>query len=144
MWRLRSLVVLGVLVGVLIFGSVLAQGAWYWNAWYWNAWYWNAEGSGEGVDFRTAWNVADDQTDESIDGDEFNYHATIELRVPQGADFTLMAANAAVETVSLIEDPSLECKADGVESEVAYEVEPLENAQGNKVMVWGYRRWTRN
>ena len=111
--------ILGVLVGVLIYGATIAQGAWYWNAWYWNAWYWNAEAGAEGVDFRTAWNVVDAQTNESIDGDELNYHAKIELRVPEGARFTLLE-QADTETVTFRESKHLQCKVDGIEAEVRY------------------------
>ncbi len=135
MWRLRSLVVLGVLTGVLVFGASITQGAWYWNAWYWNAWYWNANGSAEGVNFTTAWNVVPAGSDTEIDGDELNYHATIEIRVPKEADFTLIE-QADTETVKLKKVGRLECKVDGIEAEVIYRVKPLEGALGDVVKVW--------
>ncbi len=135
MWRIRSLVILGVMVGALILGATVAQGAWYWNAWYWNAWYWNAEGSGDGVDFRTAWTVVPAGSDESIDGDELNYHATIQVRVPKEADFSIVE-QAGTETATLKRVGNLDCKADGIEAEVIYRVEPLEGAQGDLVKVW--------
>ena len=134
MLRIRTTLILGILVGALIFGATAAHGAWYWNAWYWNAWYWNAETGGEGVNFRTAWTVVDSQTNESIDGDELNYHAKIELRVPKGASFTLLE-QADTEMVRLKMDKDLECKSDGIEAEVSYKVRPLSGAQADKVVV---------
>ena len=130
MWRFRVLIVTGVLAAVLVFGAVMAEGAWYWNAWYWNA-----AASGEGVDFRTAWKVVDPATDTEIDGDEYNYHAEIELRVPKNSGFTLVE-KASVEDVLLWEKDGLECKEDGIEAAAFYQVRPLEGAVGNKVMVW--------
>ena len=135
MWRFKSLAVVLVLLGVLLFGAVVAHAGWYWNAWYWNAWYWNANTSSQGVDFRTAWTVMPDGSDEGLDGDEYNYYAQIELRVPEGADFQLME-QAGTETVALVMDGGLECKADGIEAEVYYDVTPLEGAQADLVKVW--------
>ena len=130
MWRLRVFIVTGVLAAVLVFGAVVAEGGWYWNAWYWNA-----EAGGEDVDLRTAWQVVDAATDTEIDGDEYNYHAGIELRVPEDSGFTLVE-EAVVEDVLFLEDDDLECKVDGIEAEVRYKVRPLEDALGDKVMVW--------
>ena len=86
------------------------------------------------MNFRTAWTVVDSQTNESIDGDELNYHAKIELRVPKGASFTLLE-QADTEMVRLKMDKDLECKSDGIEAEVSYKVRPLSGAQADKVVV---------
>ena len=135
MLRKRITLVVAVLAAVFIFGAVTAEGAWYWNAWYWNAWYWNAEADGEGVDLRTAWKVVDDQTNQEIDGDEYNYHTKIKIKVPEGTGFSLVE-RAETETVKLKADEDLECKANGIEAEVRYKVKPLDGAQGNLVVVW--------
>ncbi len=135
MLRMRIAVVVAAMAAVFIFGAVTAEGAWYWNAWYWNAWYWNAETGGEGVDFRTAWKVVDEQTGHEIDGDEYNYFAKITIKVPEEAGFSLVE-QAETETVKLKPVGHLECKADGIEAEVEYKVKPLEGAQANQVVVW--------
>ena len=129
MWRFRFVVILGVLAVALFYGLTAAHGAWYWNAWYWNAWYWNANGSSQEVDFRTAWTVVD-STGESIDGDEFNYYTKIQIRVPEGADFTLVEV-AETESVTLREDDDLECRADGIEAKVTYRVKPLKGGRSD-------------
>ena len=46
---------------------------------------WSADTSGECVDLRTAWKVVDAATDTEIDGDEYNYHTGIEIRVPENS-----------------------------------------------------------
>ena len=135
MWRFRFMVILVVLTAGVMYGTTVAQGAWYWNAWYWNAWYWNANGSSQGVDFRTAWTVVDSATGESIDGDELNYHTDIRITVPEGSDFTLVE-QAETESVSVRTDDDLECTDDGIEVEVSYRVKPLRGAMGDEVNVW--------
>ena len=127
MWRLRTLIILAALIGALVYGAAVANGAWWWNAWWWNA-----ETSGQGVDLRTAWTVMPDGSNEAVDGDESNYHATIELRVPQSSSFTLVG-QADAETVVLNHVAYLECKVDGIEAEVYYYVEPLAGALGDLV-----------
>ena len=125
MLRKRITLVVAVLAAIFIFGAVAADGAWYWNA----------EAGGEGVDFRTAWKVVDEQTGQEIDGDEYNYHTRIRIDVPDGAGFSLVE-KAETETVMLKVDRRLECQADGIEAEVHYRVRPLEGAQASVVVVW--------
>ena len=74
-----------------------------------------------------------DGSDEAVDDDEFNYHTTIELRVPAGSGFVLLE-QADTETVILNYVSDLECKEDGIEVEVDYYVEPLPGALGDLVM----------
>ena len=135
MWRLKLLVVLAALIGALVYGAAVANGAWWWNAWWWNAWWWNSENSAEGVDFRSAWKVVPEGSSTAVEGDEFNYFAEIELRVPKNADFSLVG-QSVTETVTLNKIGALECLAGGIEVQVKYRVTPLEGAAGDLVKVW--------
>ena len=71
----------------------------------------------------------------AIVGDEFNYHADIELRVPMNADFSLVG-QSATETVAVKNIGAVVCRADGIEVQVKYNVTPLVGALGDVVKVW--------
>ncbi|MCH8086517.1 MAG: hypothetical protein IIC81_01555 [Chloroflexi bacterium] len=51
MWRIRALVLMGVLVGMLIFGAVGVYAGWYWNS----------QTDVEGTSLRTIWTVVGDE-----------------------------------------------------------------------------------
>ena len=135
MLRFKALTVTVVLLGVLGFGAAVAHAGWYWNGWYWNGWYWNGNTNGEGADFRMAWTVMPDGSDEGLDEDRYNYHADIKLRVPEAAHFQLIE-KATTESIELVRGDNLECRVDGIEAEVHYKVTPLEGALGDQVNVW--------
>ena len=135
MWKLKSAVILSALLVAMIWGATVAQGGWWWNGWWWNGWWWDGASSAEIGDLRTAWTVEDSLIGDSIDGDEFNYFTSIVLRLPQKSGFELLE-QAAVENVKLMEVGWLRCEAGGIQGEVTYDVEPLDGAQGDKVVAW--------
>ena len=82
MWRFKSGIALGVMVGVLIFGATIAYGSWWWNS----------HIDVEGVDVRTIWTVTDDPEGEN------NYHTDIVVRLPVNAEAEIKS-QAETETV---------------------------------------------
>ncbi|MBF8267142.1 MAG: hypothetical protein HW388_650 [Dehalococcoidia bacterium] len=118
MWRIRSLAVLGVLVGMLLFGATVAYAGWYWNA----------RVNVEGTTVRTIWSVAGDN-----DGSN-NYAAAIGILLPEGAQATLIS-KVDQETVTIGTDPSLECDSEEIEGVVTYNVTPLTKEVGRMVRV---------
>ncbi|MBI4282543.1 MAG: hypothetical protein HY672_03535 [Chloroflexi bacterium] len=118
MGRIRSLTVLGVLAGMLLFGAVAVQAGWYWNA----------RVDVEGTTVRTIWSVVGDNDGSS------SYTAAIGILLPEGAQATLLS-KADQETVTIGTDPSLECASEEVEGVVTYNVTPLAGAVGRMVRV---------
>ena len=118
MWRLKSLVTVGVIALVLVIGAAVVFAG---------EWWWNAELDVEGADVRTIWTVNADP-----DGD--NYEATIDVALPSGAQADIIQSSSN-ETVTLSTDSSLVCSADSVEAIVTFNVSPLPGATGNKAKV---------
>ena len=118
MWKIRLVTVLGVVMGVMVFGAVVAQGGWYWNA----------RVDVEGTAVRTVWSVVGDN-----DGAD-NYAAAIHIALPEGADFALVSESDA-ETVEIDTDSSLRCTGGIVEGIVTYNVMPNTDEVGKKVKV---------
>ena len=118
MWRVKSGIALGVMVGVLIFGAAIAYGSWWWNS----------HIDVEGVDVRTIWTVTDDPEGEK------HYHTDIVVRLPVNAEAEIKS-QAETETVHLVADPQLKCLPNGIQSIVHYVVHPLEGAIGTEVAV---------
>ena len=117
MWRLRSLVVLGILAGVLIFGATVAYAKWHWNA----------RIDVEDTLIRTVWAV-----DEI--GSPEDYHASIVVTLPYEAevgDIELLPN----EDVVIRRHGGLECHDDGIEAKIEYRVKALKEAKGNLVDV---------
>ena len=85
MWRLRSLVALGVLAGVLIFGAVTAHGSWWWNSTL----------DVEGVQLRTPWQA----TDPGVY--VYYYRGDIQVTVPENATAEVLAQSFN-ETVTIM------------------------------------------
>ena len=104
MWRIRSLVILCALVGVLLFGATAAY-ALHWS--------WNAELDVEGVDLRTAWSVED-----AAGSGHFTY---ITLTLPDAANVTIVQVGSN-ESVTLKTNNGLACLSNGVEARVKYQV----------------------
>ena len=118
MWRLRSLVVLGVLAGVMIFGAVVAQGGWYWNS----------KIDVEGVELRTIWEVTDQ-------GDYVYYYtADFQVTVPKNATATIVE-QAANETVTIAHSKKLNCAANGIETTGKAKVSALAGATGSQAKI---------
>ena len=125
MLRMRSLVVIAVLMATIIFGSTLASAGW--------GWWWNAQLDVEGTEVHTEWTVTDDQ-DNTVDGEADRFRALIKITLPDGADAALVA-QADTETVVLQYSSSLECKVDGIEAEIETKVTALGQVAGMKVAV---------
>ena len=119
MWKIRSLVVLVVLVGVLVFGAVVAHGGWWWNT----------SIDVEGVEVRTFWTVEDDP-----DG-ATNYHTKIRIDLPKVASAEVVE-KADTESVKLKAKHGLGCLSEGIEAKVTYKVKPQDGAIGKDVKVW--------
>ena len=118
MWKFRSVIMLGVLVGVLVVGASVAYGKWWWNA----------EIDVEGTSLRTEWRVTGDPKGAA------NYEAKIRLSLPEGAHAEVLSQTPD-ESVAIVADPFLECRADGIEAVVTYDVAPLGGRQGARVKV---------
>ena len=116
MWRIRALVLLGVLVGMLIFGAVGVYAGWYWNS----------QTDVEGTSLRTIWTVEGDE-----DGSQ-NYHADINIALPEGAQIGSPVV-ALTETLTFSTDSELECDDDGLEAVVTFNV--IDDGPGKKVRV---------
>ena len=107
MWRLRSLLVVGIVAIVLLVGTVVV---------YAGEWWWNAQINVEGADVRTQWTVDTGGTND--------YHADIEVRLPLNADAALVS-RSVTETAVIERIGSLKCESDGVEARVRWRVTPL-------------------
>lgn len=108
MWRLRSVVILGVLAGMLVFGAAVAYGSWWWNA----------QVDVEGVKIRTIWTVLDDETGEQ------DYGAKIIIYKPEDAKARLLSKEPN-ERVRIKDKETLDCLAEGIELKVKSRVFPL-------------------
>ena len=137
MWKIRSIVVLAVIVAVTLLGVAGVSAGWSWNGWSWNGWNWNSVGDdGQGTDVRTAWKVVPSATGEEVDGDEFNYYTKMKLRYPKGAAFELIEVAGRVEKIKYHPTNSLACEVNGINIEVVYHVDPDNDAQGDTVVAW--------
>ena len=118
MWKFRSVIVFGVLISVLVVGASVAYGKWWWNA----------EIDVEGSSLRTEWRVTGDPKGAA------NYEAEIRLSLPEGAHAELISQTPD-EAVAIVADPFLECRSDGIEGVVTYDVSPLAGSKGSRVKV---------
>lgn len=125
MKRVKFLTALAVLVVFMVFGAAAVFAGW--------GWWWNASIDLEGVDLRTAWTVTDDQGN-VIDGESELYFARIRVKVPKDAAVGDVVT-APTETVHIVESEGLQCKPDGIETEVRYRVEPVAPVEGTVVSV---------
>ncbi len=116
MWSFRTVAVLGVLTGVLVFGSVVAYA---WNPRITTPWSWNSKVDVENVVVRTGWTV-----------DDPNATAKIEVKLPEGAEAAIIEV-ANNEKVTLKHTDDLSC-SNGIEAQVTYVVS---GADGT-VQVW--------
>ena len=114
MWRFRTILILGVMVGALIFGATVAHGYWYWNAQF----------EVENVDARSIWMVNGDE-----DGSE-NYHADIIVSLPKNVDTVIDYQTTAHETISFKYVKKLKCTSTGIQAKVKIKVTPLAGADG--------------
>ena len=116
MWRIRALVLMGVLVGMLIFGAVGVYAGWYWNS----------QTDVEGTSLRTIWTVVGDEK-----GSE-NYYANLNIALPEGAEIGDSVV-APSETLTFSSDSELGCDNDGLEAVVTFNV--IGDGPGKKVRV---------
>ena len=123
MWKFKSLAVTVVLLGVLVFGAVVAQAGWHWNS----------AIDVEGVEIRTQWKVVDDQGHETLAGEDFSFFAEIEADFPAAANATIVE-QATTESVLISYDRDFQCKEDGFEAEFFYKVTASGPVAGNKVI----------
>ena len=127
MWRFRLLVMTVVVLGVLLFGAVVAHAGWSWNS----------QINVEGVEVRTEWTVVDDQTGQSYDSESASFHTTITATFPTNAVVEVLAT-ADTESVEVQRDGNLQCKADGVEAEFVYNVSSGVGVNTNKMVATIY------
>ena len=107
MWKFRALVAGIVVVGTLVFGSLVAHGSWWWNTAI------EAEGVGE---FRVVQTVLDGSL-----GAE-SYRSRVLVRLPKDTDAELVDV-APNETVLVKENRRLECLEDAVQVTVMAKVD---------------------
>ena len=121
MWRIKSLAITVVLLGVLVFGAVAVHAGWYWNS----------AINVEGVEVRTQWTV-DGGIDPATADD---YMAFIALALPVGASAEVVEVASNVE-LSLTEASSkYKCHANGIDAQVQYTVVLLPGSGGKQVQV---------
>ena len=121
MWRIKSLAVIVVLLGVLVLGAVAVHAGWYWNS----------AINVEGVDVRTRWTV-DGGADPAAADD---YYAFIELSVPKGASAEVVATATNVEASVTEASPKYKCHVNGIEAKAKYGIAALDGADGTQVQV---------
>ena len=121
MWRTRSIVVLGVLAGVLIFGAVAAYAGWQWNA----------ALDVNGSELRTVWEITD--SNESL----YSYSADFRVLVPKKADATIIE-QATNETVTIKKTKKMKCLSNGTEVEVKATIDAGPGATGTQAKVTLY------
>ncbi len=121
MWKLRALVVSGVLAGIMVVGLAVAVAGWSWNA----------ELDVEGTETHVNWTVIDD-----ADGSAY-YTADINVDVPNEAQASVVSSSPN-ETVSIGHSKKLSCTANGIESKVTVNVSDLPGADGDQAMVTVY------
>ena len=120
MWKIKSLAITVVLLGVLAFGAVAVHAGWYWNS----------AIDAEGVEVRTRWTV-DGGADPAAADD---YYAWIEFSVPKGAVAQVVEVAANVELSITQASPKYKCHANGIDAQVEYTVGGL-NGAGGQVQV---------
>ncbi len=120
MWKIKSLAITVVLLGVLVFGAVAVHAGWYWNS----------AIDVEGVEVRTRWTV--DGGADPVAADD--YAAFIELSVPKGAYAQVVEVAANIELSVAEASPKYKCHADGIDAQAQYTVFGL-NGAGGKVQV---------
>ncbi len=123
MWKLRYPVILGSFLAVFIIGAASVYAGWGWG--------WKAQVDVEGADVRTQWAVTDGNGN-TIEGEQASYHAKITIKLPQGADASLIGV-AEAEDVTLKIDDELACTANGVEAKIQYKVSATGAASGDSV-----------
>ncbi len=121
MWKIKSLAITVVLLGVLAFGAVAVQAGWYWNS----------AIDVEGVEVRTKWTV-DAGADPAAADD---YIAFIELSVPKGAYAQVVEVAGNVELSVADASPNYKCHANGIDARAQYVVMGLNGAGSNQVQV---------
>ena len=118
MWRLRSLVVLGVLAGTLILGAMVAQGSWWWNS----------TVDVEGSELRTIWEVVDGADN------PYSYTADFTVSVPKMANATLVQQSTN-ETITIKKSKKLSCLSDGIQVGVSGTVSASNGAPGTQAKI---------
>ena len=118
MLRLKSVVVLGVLAGVMAFGAMVAQGSWWWNS----------TVDVEGHELRTVWEVLDET------GCAYCYEGDVVVWVPKKANASVVEV-ATNETVRVRKTKNLSCTSEGIEVQVDATVDPLAGATGSQAQI---------
>lgn len=115
MWRMKVTAVSLVVLGALVFGSVVAYAGWGWNA----------KIDIEGTKISTSWSVTDDKNGAA------DYHAEITVAVPSGTDVNVIKT-APTENVNLADGGA--CSGGNLTAVVTYLV-TSEGGDGSAVSV---------
>jgi hypothetical protein len=121
MWKIKSLAITVVLLGVLAFGAVAVHAGWYWNS----------AINVEGVEVRTRWTV-DGGADPAAADD---YLAFIGLSLPKGASAEVVEVAANVELSLTEASKKYKCYANGIDARVEYSINPLPGSGGKQAQV---------
>ena len=111
MWKLRTLVVSGVLTAIMVVGLAVAYAGWSWNT----------EIDVEGVPTHVNWTVIDDQANPQ------NYLANIVFKLPKKATVNSVQVNTN-ETVTIKHVKKLKCKSNGIQSKSIVTVNPANSS----------------
>ena len=118
MKRFKAFLVLGVLVGTLIFGLTMAYGVWWWNS----------TVDVEGSELRTVWEILDDADC------AYCYSADVTIRVPKEANAEVVEQGTN-ESVSIQKTKKLDCLSNGIETTVNASISGQAGATGTQAKV---------
>ena len=113
MFKMRSLLVAGVVLGVLVFGVTTVHGIWWWNAKF----------DVGGSMISTRWSVNDPNGSQ-------DYHASITLTLPRDAGDVRIIAQKRNETVDLQYSKKLKCSGGKMQARVQYNVVAQDDGVG--------------
>ena len=117
MLRLRSLVVVGVLAGIMVFGATVALGSWWWNS----------RIDIQGSELRTVWEVPDHVGDDLA----YYYNADFVVKVPKKASAQVIELGSN-ETVKIKKSRELSCKNGNIEVRVNGTINVAPGASGTQ------------
>ena len=116
MWRMKVSAISLVVLGALIFGSVVAYAGWSWNA----------KVDIGGTKISTSWTVDNDKNGAA------DYHAEITIEVPNNVDWKVIKV-APREAVNVVPNGDLKCSDGVINAVVTYVITNVGDGDGTAV-----------